>query len=63
MGKIQSRLASRASQAKQPEQKLTQAPKPLTPVSGGKAQAAKKTPEEMSFSEYEAYRREQLKRR
>jgi hypothetical protein len=63
LGKLEAKLTARASEAKKQEpNKLTKAPKPIDPVSSGKATVSKK-PEEMSFSEYERHRREQMKRR
>lgn len=66
IGKLESKLTSSApsssSEKKEPK-KLTQAPKPIGPVGGGKAAGGLKTPEEMSFSEYEKYRREQMRRK
>jgi hypothetical protein len=63
IGKIEAKIVARASSEKKPEpKKLTNAPKPIGPVGSGKSAVAK-APDEMSFSEYEKYRREQLKRK
>lgn len=62
MGKVEARIASKSSEKKQ-EQKITKAPKPLEPVGGGQSPSVKKSPEEMSYAEYERYRRDQAKRK
>lgn len=62
IGKLAAKLAAPKEQPKPEPKKLTQAPKPIAPV--GKATGAvQKSPEDMSYSEYERYRREQMKRR
>lgn len=64
LGKIEARL-SKAPESKSPTTKLTQAPKPLAPVgAGGKGSARKSiTDPNLTQAEYEALRREQIKRR
>lgn len=67
MGKIESRLASSASEIKAEPKKITNAPKPLEPVGGSGKGAVKKSLEEIastgSQAEYEAARRADMKRR
>jgi DNA repair exonuclease SbcCD ATPase subunit len=66
LGKLEAKLEARASeQTKKPEpKKLTQAPKPLDPVGGGKGTVAKSIDDpDLSFADYERIRREQMKRR
>jgi hypothetical protein len=63
IGKLEAKIELRASEAKKPEpKKITQAPKPIEPV-GRSASPVSKDPEKMTFSEYEAYRREQLRKK
>jgi hypothetical protein len=65
LGKIEAKIVARASEEKKPEpKKLTNAPRPIGPIGGGKAAVAKSiTDPNISFAEYERLRREQLKRR
>lgn len=63
IGKLEARITSKASSEKNPEpKKITNAPKPLTPVNarGGKTE---KSPEEMSYQEFKKWREGQLKTR
>lgn len=63
IGKIEARIASQASQEREtPPNKITKAPKPLTPVTarGGKTE---KSPDEMDYQEYKKWREGQLKSR
>lgn len=63
IGKLEAKLEAKAAEAKKPEpKKTTSAPAPIDPVGSGKS-TVKKSPEEMSYSEYERYRRDQLKRK
>lgn len=64
LGKFETRIAKQASaEEKKPEpKKLTKAPKPIEPVGASKG-SAKKTPEEMSYADYERWRRDQERRR
>lgn len=63
MGRLEAKVA--ASTEKAPEtKKVTSAPKPLAPVGKGKGVVAKSISDpDLSFSEYERLRREQIKRR
>lgn len=66
VGKLESRLAPKAAaETKTETKKLTNAPKPLEPVkAGGKGSATKSIHDpNLSQTEYEALRREQLKRK
>lgn len=66
MGKFESKLAAKASEAKLPEtKKITKAPKPIAPVTaGGKGSVSKSlTDPNLSQSDYEKLRREQMKKR
>lgn len=65
LGRLESKLSAQASEEKKPEpKKLTKAPKPIDPVGTGKGSVAKSIDDpNLSFSEYERMRREQLKRR
>jgi hypothetical protein len=54
IGKLELKL-SKPSEEKQEIKKTTNAPKPLTPV-GSKSAPVKKSPDEMSQKEYEAWR-------
>jgi len=66
LGKIETRIAARASEAsaKKPEPKTTKAPKPIEPVGGSKGTVQKSLDDpDLSFAEYERMRREQMKRR
>lgn len=61
MGKLEAKIAARASEAKSTEpKKTTQAPKPIEPVGGAKSTGVHKTLEDMNFSEYEQARRKQM---
>lgn len=64
MGKLEARIASRASGVKNTEQKITKAPAPLAPVGAGKG-SVKKTIYDSNLSqrEFEQLMREQRKRR
>lgn len=66
IGRIEARiLAKTSAQETKPEaKKITKAPKPITPVGGsGKAGAKSLTDPNLTQAEYEAIRREQMKRR
>lgn len=64
LGKIEAKIEARASQEKKPEPKITKAPKPIGPIGGGKGTVAKSIDDpNLSFSDYERMRREQLKRK
>lgn len=63
IGKLEARIATEASAAKtQSPNKITNAPKPLSPVTarGGKTE---KSPDEMSYQEFKKWREAQLKTR
>jgi len=64
LGRFEAKLTSKSSaEEKKPEpNKITKAPKPIEPVGGGKSTVSK-SPEDMSFAEYERYRRDQMKRK
>lgn len=62
IAKLEARLTAASEKPKVETKKTTQAPKPIEPVGGGKTQVSK-SPEEMSFPEYEKYRRQQMRRR
>ena len=63
LGRLEAKIAASTSEEKKPEpKKVTSAPKPIGALGGGKSTVAK-SPEEMSFSEYERYRRDQLRRK
>ena len=58
------RLESKLSEEKKPEpKKIPKAPKPLEPVGKGSSGSVTKSPENMSQSEYEAWRREQMRQK
>lgn len=65
MGKLEARIALESASAKNPgTKKITQAPKPLSAMAGGNGTAAKSLSDPaLSQSEYEAIRREQIKKR
>lgn len=66
LGRFESRISSTPSEEKVQTKKITSAPKPLDPVgTGGKGSALKSIyqAETLSQAEYEAIRREQIKRR
>jgi hypothetical protein len=65
MGKIESRFSSNSSDKKVETKKITNAPKPLETVGGGGKGSTPKSifDSNLSQSDYEAIRREQLKRR
>jgi hypothetical protein len=65
LGKIEARLSKQASEAQKPEpKKLTNAPKPIDPVSAGKGVVRKSISDpDLPFAEYERLRREQLRKR
>lgn len=65
IGKIESRIAARTSEAKPENKKITKAPKPLEPVSAGGKGVVKKTvyDTDLSQADYEKLRAEHLKRR
>lgn len=63
IGKFAAKLEAKTS-APQQTNKLTNAPRPLDPIGSGKGSAKKSiTDPDISFSEYEKLRREQMKRR
>lgn len=65
VGIIKASLVKKPSETKPETKKLTQAPKPIAPVGGGKGSTSKSIYDagNMSQSEYEALRAEQTKRR
>ena len=64
LGRIESRIASKASESKPETKKLTKAPKPIGPVGGSKGAVVKSIDDPgLSQAEYEKLRREQMKRR
>lgn len=65
VGEFKARIAStKSSEAKTETKKLTQAPKPIEPVSGGNAKVAKSLDDpNLSYTDYVKLRREQMKRR
>ena len=65
LGKLEVKLAARASEQKAEPKKLTKAPQPIEPVGSGGAGKVRKsiTDPDISQAEYERLRREQLKRR
>jgi hypothetical protein len=63
IGEIRARMKSAKAEPK-PEQKLTKAPKPLTPIASKSAPVRKSIfDEDLPFSEYERMRRDQLRKR
>jgi hypothetical protein len=65
LGRIESRISSKSTEKKVETKKITSAPKPIEPVgAGGKGSTPKSiTDPNLSQAEYEALRREQIKRR
>lgn len=65
LGKIEAKLSAPSPEEPKPEiKKTTSAPKPIEPVGGSKGPVRKSIHDpDISFSEYEARRREQIKRR
>lgn len=65
IGKLEYRLSSKSSSSESVEKKITKAPKPIDPVgTGGKGSAPKSISDpSLSQREYEALRREQMKKR
>jgi len=65
LGKIESRLSAKSSDEKKPEaKKLTNAPKPIEPIGGSKGKVSKSLDDpNLSQSEYERLRRDQIKRK
>jgi hypothetical protein len=63
LGRIEAKLQASEEETKKPtETKITKAPKPIDPVGASKS-SVNKSPEEMTFTEYEARRREEMKRK
>lgn len=64
IGKLEAKLEARASASVKPEpKKTTQAPPPPTPIGSGKSTVPKRLEDAKTQAEYEAIRREQMKRR
>jgi len=63
LGKLEDRIASKSESEKKPEpKKITNAPKPIEPVSGVKAKVAKSIDDpDLSFADYVRLRRDQKK--
>ncbi len=55
IGKIEARIANESSSEKEQQKKLTKAPPPVSPLGAGSAKVMK-SPEDMSFKEYAAWR-------
>lgn len=63
IGKLEAKVAAKESKPIEPK-KITNAPKPIEPVSGGKGTVGKSLSDpNLSQAEYEAIRRDQLKRK
>jgi hypothetical protein len=64
IGRIESKLLASSDEKKIETKKLTTAPKPIAPVGGSKGTASKSLADpDLSYTEYERIRREQLKRK
>ncbi len=65
LGKIEAKLTKQAETSEKPaaQAKTTQAPKPIAPVGTKSSGAATKSPDEMSYQEFKAWRESQSKKR